>query len=207
MPGSQTQLKLAAILLAAGGSSRLGQAKQLVTIEGQPLVRRSASLLIECGFDPLLVVTGAYREMVDRALDGLEVQRIYNPDWSQGMGSSLALAAASLEVGSVDGVLVMLADQWDVGVPDIERLKTGFITDISMLSCASFQREESTVISPPALFPGIMIRELAKLTGDHGAKPLIGKHSARTRTVELAGASSDLDTPEDLARLRERYRM
>ena len=115
--------RIAAVVLAAGGSARLGRSKQLVVHEGEPLVRRAARAALDAGAEPVIVVLGAHADLVRQALDGLPVSAVVNDAWETGMASSLRIGArAALDAGC-DAVLVTLADQplVDAPVPNAAR--------------------------------------------------------------------------------------
>lgn len=105
----------AAVVLAAGGSTRLGRAKQLLTRNGEPLVRRAARLALETSPRQLLVVVGADREAVTQALLDLPCELVHNAAWRQGLGSSLRAAGAHLR-RDAEPVVVLSCDQ-----PALER--------------------------------------------------------------------------------------
>ena len=195
-------LRLAGILLAAGGSSRLGRPKQLVEIEGQSLVRRAARNWLDlgsCGMEllPLTVVAGHASEKVGQQLVDLPVNVEVCPYWSDGMGASLAFGAG-LVPRNAAGVMVMLCDQWRLDSSGLLRLATRWFSDISII-CASQWRLENTVLyGPPCIFPRNKIHELKCIQKERGAKSLIDRYRDSTRFVQLDEAGFDLDTTEDL---------
>ena len=111
MPASPAQG--AAILLAAGASTRLGHPKQLVRFQNQSLLRRSAALALESGAEPVYVVLGSYAANLQPELEGLAVKVVVNPDWEEGMGSSLRCGIAEMqrETPGASSVLVLVCDQ------------------------------------------------------------------------------------------------
>ena len=105
--------RASAVVLAAGGSSRLGRSKQLVVYGGFPLVVRAARTALETGADPVAVVIGAHASAVAEALSGLPVIAVLNPEWDRGIGRSIATGVRAIidHDSSVGAVLVLLADQ------------------------------------------------------------------------------------------------
>ena len=116
---------LGTILLAAGSSSRLGQSKQLLDMDGEPLVRRQARLLLSLKPACLVVVTGAEQHAVEQALEGLPVRAVHNPRWADGMGHSLACGIAAMPE-RVRGALLLLCDQWKITSADLSALSGGW---------------------------------------------------------------------------------
>ncbi len=190
--------KLGAVLLAAGGSSRLGRPKQLLRIEDEALVTRAARRLIDLEPGSVTVVTGSDSQAVNDQLTDLPVQIVHNPRWEEGMGSSLAAGVKNLPA-EIEGVLIMLCDQWQVGLADLQDLVQAWNADISHISAACWLEEGQRVIGPPAIFPRALFDELATLKGDRGARAVIEKHRARATFVALDSARYDLDKPGDLA--------
>lgn len=191
--------KLAAILLAAGPSSRLGRPKQLLEFNGETLVRRAARLLLELGLK-VIAVTGAESVKVEKSLKGLALDTVYNENWVQGMGESIARGASKIPAG-YDGVLIMQCDQWRIQKDDLFSLISSWNSDISRIYATSWCSKESLVYGPPVIFPSDLIHELKNVKGQMGAKALLDQYSGRLELVGMANAASDLDTTEDLKRL------
>ena len=197
MTRPDSQNKLGALLLAAGGSSRMGQPKQLLRIENEALVTRMARRLIDLEPASVLVVTGSASQLVIDQLSGLPVQIVHNPRWEEGMAGSLAVGVKNLPV-EIDGVLIMLCDQWRVGREDLQELVQAWNTDISQIAAACWHDEGQQVIGPPAIFPRALFEELTSLKGDRGARVVIEKHRERASFVAMESAFFDLDEPADL---------
>jgi molybdenum cofactor cytidylyltransferase len=189
--------KLTAVLLAAGGSSRMGRPKQLLRVEGEALVTRMARRLI--GLEPasVMVVTGSASQAVNDQLSGLPIQIVHNPRWEEGMASSLATGVKNLPA-EIEGVLIMLCDQWQVGLADLQQLVQAWNADISQIAAACWHDEGRQVIGPPAIFPRDLFEELTTLKGDRGARAVIEKHRDRASFLAMKNARFDLDEPTDL---------
>ncbi len=194
--------KLGIVLLAAGGSRRLGQPKQLLQIEGESLVFRAARSLL--GLDParLVVVTGASSAAVNDQLAGLPAYPVHNPDWSRGMGTSIALGLRNLP-RDLAGVLIMPCDQWRVDLHDLERLTERWIADISFIVTSTWNATEARIYGPPAIFPRKIFHELMSLDGDVGARSIIEKYRSTVEFVPLENAAFDVDVPADLCPLEK----
>ncbi len=193
-------VELHAILLAAGGSSRLGRAKQLLEHQGETLVHRAARLL--AGIAPrVTVITGAQADAVGEALQGLNVDRRHNERWREGVGSSIALATREFEPGT-RAAMVMLCDQYRIDAQDLERLLDAWRAEPSRIAAARWGEQ----FGPPVIFPERFFGGLSRLRGDMGARQLLVEQRARVRFVELPHAAADVDDAADLARLRARQR-
>jgi CTP:molybdopterin cytidylyltransferase MocA len=188
---------LAALLLAAGGSSRMGRPKQLIRIENEALVTRMARRLIDLKPRRVMVVTGSAWQAVNDQLSGLPLQIVHNPRWQDGMAGSLAAGVKNLPA-EIDGVLIMLVDQWRVGLADLQELVQAWNADISHIAAACWHEEGRKVIGPPVIFPRALFKELTALKGDRGAKAVIEKHRDRASFVAMKNARFDLDEPQDL---------
>lgn len=186
-----------AILLAAGGSSRLGQSKQLLEIDGVPLVRRQAELLLALQPASVVVVSGAEQLAVELALQGLPVQRVHNPNWQQGMGTSLACGIRAMPE-RVRGALLLLCDQWRITAVDLQTLVTAWQPEPTRAVSAEWADEQGhTVNGAPAIFPRALFFKLAKLQGDRGAQHLLKRYPGGTQRISLPNAAFDIDHPED----------
>ncbi len=188
--------RLAAVVLAAGSSSRLGEPKQLVTLHGERLLDRMIRIAHEAGADPVFVVLGAeYQRMVDVLQTNHFAPRILiNKAWRGGMASSIALGATAAERAGVEDLLVLSCDQVAVTPEHLRKL---VITSNREHVVASYYWERRGI---PALFPEFSLHALQDLTGDTGAREILQDEAVLT--VPLPGGESDVDTPEDLQRLR-----
>jgi CTP:molybdopterin cytidylyltransferase MocA len=190
---------LACVLLAAGGSRRLGTPKQLARSRAKPLLRRAlegARRALPAA--SLVVVVGAQatrlRLLVRRTELGAKV--VYNPHWRDGIASSLQAGVGALP-RAANAVLVLLADQPAVDARAIARLATAWRSRPSQPAAAAYLDR----LGVPAILPRRYWRSLRELRGDSGARTLL--RSARNVTrVAMPEAELDVDTPEDLRQLR-----
>ena len=176
-----------ALILAAGASARLGQPKQLVRFGGETLLDRAIRIATEAGCAPVVVVLGAFEDMIRAQCELKDVSTVSNADWMEGMGTSLAQGVH--ELANAAGILVMTCDMPAVTVDHLRNLAG------SMRMMASSYAGRKGV---PAYFPNDFTPELAKLKGDVGARELLRLADA----IELLGGDLDVDTFEDLARAR-----
>ncbi len=102
---------IALVLLAAGGSTRMGTPKQLLSYKGQPLIRHAAQTALDSGCDPVIVVLGCHIGEIRAALDGLNVVVVENTEWDSGMGTSIRAGISAAEIMGCDGAILALADQ------------------------------------------------------------------------------------------------
>jgi CTP:molybdopterin cytidylyltransferase MocA len=182
------------VLLAAGNGSRLGQPKALVELAGSTLAERGVSLLGDGGADPVIVVTGA----VPVEIPG--VVAVHNPDWETGMGSSLATGLLALAHGDAEAAVIALADQPLVGAESVRRLITAFRSGAAVAVAAYGGKPRNPVLIAREHWPAVL--ELA--AGDTGARPFLRAHPELVALIECGdtGRPDDVDTPEDLARVR-----
>lgn len=190
---------LGALLLAAGGSTRLGRPKQLLLIDGEPLVRRQARLLLALEPACVIVVTGAVADEVGAALTGLDIVLAHNPDWERGMGGSLACGMRAMPE-RVRGALLLLVDQYRVDTQDLERLIATWGADPLAAVSASWDDQRG----PPIVFPRSLFERVSRLRGESGARAVLRRFRGRQIAVPVANAAFDLDTAADIAPL-ERY--
>ncbi|MGD9629389.1 MAG: NTP transferase domain-containing protein [Pyrinomonadaceae bacterium] len=190
--------KIAGLLLAAGGSTRLGGPKQLVEFEGKSLIRRAAEALIGAGCSPVVAVLGAEIAGSQRELAGLDIEIIINDSWESGMGTSIACGMRSVLAFEpvADAVLVSLCDQ---ALVTAERLRP-FIENFAGSGADVIAAHYNDVAGVPALFSARAFPELAALTGEKGARELI-RSTADAITIPLPEAAVDVDTAADLNRL------
>ena len=186
---------IAAVVLAAGGSSRLGRPKQLVPIHGEPLVRRAARAALDAGCRPVMVVLGAEQEAVGAAVADLPVQPVGNPRWADGVGSSIACGVRAAAADGPAGCIVLPCDQPQLSegvlAALIERYRRG---EAQAVACAYGGTVGAPVLFAPALFD-----RLSALTGDSGAKRVL-RDCAPLQVVDFPGGELDIDTDADLHR-------
>ena len=200
MNDESRKLILGAVLLAAGPSSRLGRSKQLVRVNDETLIRRTARLVLGMGLDYVTVVSGCGADLVEAELEDLPVSVVFNRDWQQGMGSSINCGVRLMPQG-VDGVLLMVCDQWRLESDDLNGLFEAWQSDISKIYVACWDEGAAFVSGPPALFPRKIIPELKSMQPNRGARQLIDRYMDIVEFVKMENAAFDLDRPEDLERL------
>ena len=186
--------RIAAVLLAAGSSSRMGDAnKLLATVGGKPLVRIAAEAALGSRAVSLTVVTGHERGRIESALAGLGAAFVHNPDHAAGLSTSLRAGLASLS-DDIDGAVVLLGDMPEVTARTVDRVIAAFRPGRIVVPVAGGKRGN------PVLWSRQFFPELMRVTGDTGGRALIEANSGMVTEIELgSGVSLDIDTPEALA--------
>lgn len=191
--------RLSVIILAAGASRRLGQPKQLVQYKGESLIRRAIQSAESLSPHEILVITGAETEAVQVEVKKTTAQSVHNPDWNNGMGTSIAKGAQSIDNKS-QGLMIILCDQWRILPEDLQLLVKTWHNDPSQIICSATEDR----CGPPVIFPANCVKELSVLTGNHGAHSVLDIHQDLVSRVTLQNAAFDLDTPSQLPELSKR---
>jgi CTP:molybdopterin cytidylyltransferase MocA len=190
-------LKTAAIVLAAGASTRLGEPKQLATLGRETLLGRAVRVAREAGCSPVLVVLGAgYESILAEIARGTlgEVVPVINDRWKEGMASSIffGVRALGFVAKQARGVILMTCDQ-----PAVTAKHLRALADLGEVTASEYAGQRGV----PAYFPASWFAALSKLKGDGGARELLRE----ARTVALEGGELDLDTPDALKEARRRF--
>ncbi|NNH33275.1 NTP transferase domain-containing protein, partial [Rhizobium sp. SEMIA 4085] len=191
---------VAIVLLAAGRARRMGeggQQKLLAEFDGMPLMRRSASIAVASRALSVVAVTGHRRAEIEAALEGLNVQPVFNSDYASGMASSLAAGFAHAHANGAEGVLVMLADMPGVSTADLDHLISAFeqAEGRAIVRAVCGGKRGNPVILPRSLYHAVL-----SLEGDVGARHIV--ETARLPVVDVdigESAHLDVDTPEAIA--------
>lgn len=187
------------LLLAAGGSRRFGQPKQLLEFEGKTLLRRAAETLVNSACEPVVVVLGAESARSRTEIADLPLNICINENWQTGMSSSITTGLSKMLKFDSDlaAVMITLCDQPYVTADHVD------------LFAAEFRRSEAAIIAAgyegtfgvPALFSREMFDKLFQLEGDKGARDLIRNGVDGVVTIKLEEAAFDIDTLDDVGRL------
>lgn len=193
---------ISALLLAAGSARRFGAPKLLEQLGDRPVIRWAADVLLASDIDRLAVVVPPDHRALAKALDGLGVSLVVNPDPERGIGASIAAGVSALE-DDAGAVLVALADE--------PALDPAVVAAVIETYRGSRSRAPHAIVAPiyrgvpghPVLFDRSVFPELRALTGDRGARSVVERDASRVAVVEIdAPPAGDVDTPEDLARMR-----
>ena len=177
----------------------MGQPKQLLVFEGETLIQRAIRIARDAGTSPVLVVLGAHRQEIETRVDFSAAVVVVNPEWDEGMASSIRAGIRALdeEAPECSGVLLMICDQPAVTADHLRKMLIAFQQD-SASAVASVYAGKRGI---PAIFPRAAFADLLVLRGDQGARDLLSAPFRRVIEVPLAGGEVDIDRPEDLSYL------
>lgn len=189
-----------AIILAAGGSSRFGQAKQLLSFQGESLVRRAVRGAIEAGCACVTVVVGNARDRIETELRETPAVIVENPEWQHGLGTSIRCGLRHLlrSRPELDAVVLLACDQPFVDASVITSLIAQRETSHKPIVACSY----ANTLGIPALFNRSCFESLLALPDDSGAKALIESRSADVAQMEFEKGAIDIDTPADFEQIR-----
>jgi molybdenum cofactor cytidylyltransferase len=200
-PPAVAPRRIAAVLLAAGRSTRMGGPNKLLAeIAHRPLVRIAAEEALKSRAKPVIVVDGHQRDQVERALAGLPLSVVHNPDFANGLGTSLKAGIAAVPADA-DGAIVLLGDMPQVDAALIDRLIAAFDPDRGALVVVpTFEGKRGN----PVLWSRRFFPDLMAIEGDVGARNLIGRYGEAVVEVPVEGKAAlvDVDTPEALIGVR-----
>ncbi len=188
----------AAVILAAGGSSRFGNSKPLLLWRDKPFIRQVAETALQVGLDPVVVVTGYTADRVKAALDGLQVQVIYNPDWTSGQAMSVISGVSALPA-RIGAAIFLLADQPQVSPTIITALLERHRQSLAPIVAPLVQGKRAN----PVLFDRSTFASLMTISGDSGGRQVFSRFKVSWLEWNDANLLLDVDTPEDYQRLLE----
>ena len=191
-----------AILLAAGESRRMGKSKQMLEVDGMPLLLRTVKVLREAAvIRKLIVVLGANADQHLDALSHEEVHIVLNQRWQQGMGTSLHAGLEQLSVDDLPGgILLSVCDQPLLSATVIRNLTRAM--EPGKIAAAEYA---PGVVGTPAAFSIYFLNDLKSVPPEGGARQLFSRFSSRLITIPFPNGSLDLDTPEDYAQFRQQH--
>jgi len=192
-------MRVGLIILAAGGSTRLAQPKQLLPLRGRTLLRHAAETALASACRPVVVVLGAGADRLQGEVAGLDVTVVNNTQWRTGMGSSIRAGMEALAAVRCEGVVVMLCDQPLVSARLLDQLGEIGRLDKSGLAAVEY----SGTIGVPAFFSSAFFPQLIALPADAGAKTILLQHRPEAARVPFQEAALDIDTNEDYRRLQK----
>ena len=192
-------MKLSILILAAGNSSRLGQPKQLIEFEGQTLIERVTETALMVS-DNILIIFGGNSELIIPKIERFSdtISTIFNPNWQQGMGTSIRIGVENLAEKS-DAILILLSDQPFISSLLLKNMIQIFQKSLNpIVSCIYNQQ-----LGVPMLFDKSVFPELIKLSGDRGAKSFLHLYKDTISTIDFPEGIIDIDTFKDLEKLKK----
>lgn len=184
----------AAVIMAAGGSSRMGSLKQLIQIHGRSLLRCAAEAACAAQVEDVVIVLGHEAARLRGELRGLRARVVENAAWQTGMRSSLQAGIRAL-APETQAALFMVCDQPHVTTEHLNAL----IDALPASGLDPVASGYSGTVGVPAIIPRTYFADLLALPGETGAKSFLLAHAARIKIVPFPGGEADIDTPADLA--------
>lgn len=182
------------MILAAGASSRMGRPKALLNWGSSTIVETLVEAHHKGGLHGVVLIAGAHFDEIELQLKRLEAQVCYNPEWSRGMGSSLAAGIRFIEseFPKAPSVLISLCDQPLFGVSEIRRLQEEYLAFPDQITASAYEAGPGV----PAIFPREYWKSLKSCPLDSGAKAYLRQHTNSVRVLDIGEATMDVDTPE-----------
>ena len=195
-PASSSGSRCGLVILAAGASRRMGSPKQLIEIEGRPLLVRAIEAALTAPVWPVVVVLGANAAAIRPVIAHLPVLVVENPAWPEGMASSIREGIGALRQFSrtLDAAVLALCDQPGFSAATVESLLAAHRATGRGIVAARYAGR----LGAPALFTRGHFAALSALTGEEGARDLLKADPTLVAAVDLPELARDLDTPADL---------
>ena len=195
-------MRVAAVVLAAGGSTRFGEPKQLAAFRSQTFVRHIVAAAIEAGCAPVVVVVGEDAAQITLELTGLAASIVMHPQWSIGLGSSIGVGIQRLidSAAELDAAILLACDQPFVSAVALRQLIQLRLTSGKPIVASAY----AATLGIPALFDRSCFPDLLQLKGDSGAKGIILSRQHDVAPFNFPAAAIDIDTPADYQRFLAR---
>jgi len=184
--------KIAAVVLAAGASTRMGEPKQLLSWKSTTLLNHCLNEVVQAKIHQTIVVLGAYHQKIQATINQSNIQCLINKNWEKGMGSSIALVAQALKNKDIDGLLIVLADQPFVNTNYLNTLIKEFTPKKEQIIATNYD----DTIGVPVIFDKYYFEELSLLKEKQGAKQLIHQYIQNVIKIIPDFNHQDIDTPE-----------
>jgi molybdenum cofactor cytidylyltransferase len=194
-------MRVAAVVLAAGGATRFGKPKQLAIFQGQTFVRRIVAAASEAGCMPIIVVVGPNAAQITSEVVGLPVSVALNGNWSEGLGSSIAVGVehAADIAPDLDAAILVACDQPFVNAATLSQLIQLHLENGKPIVASAY----AETLGIPALFDRSCFADLLALRGDSGAKGIILARGHDVASFDFPAAGIDIDTAADYEKLRD----
>jgi molybdenum cofactor cytidylyltransferase len=188
------------IILAAGGSSRFGEPKQLLKWKGEALIRHVTRNAINAGLSPVVVVTGSSGEEVKKSIKDFPVRIVINNDWTKGMSTSIKAGLSAL-LGEVGGVVFLQADQPQIPAMLIRSVVQAHQTSLNPIIAPQIDGQRGN----PVLFDVSTFSELLSIEGDVGGRVLFSSYPVEWVPWHDANILMDIDSPEDYLKFLDTF--
>ena len=187
--------------MAAGSSSRLGYAKQLVGFKGKSLLQHTLDASASLEFDSKVLILGAGKEKIENEIDAKDFEIVNNENWEEGMSTSIisGLKKSLENEKNLQHLLILLADQPLVRRDKIEQLVEAHLRGSKPATFSEYAGN----VGVPAVFSSEVFQHLKQLKGDQGAKKLISENRFDYGTLKFEDGNFDVDTAEDVERLKK----
>jgi molybdenum cofactor cytidylyltransferase len=192
-------MRVAAVVLAAGGSARFRKPKQFGLFQGETFIRRIVAAAIQAGGAPVVVVTGKDSARIGLELSGLTVSIAVNPDWQSGMGSSIVVGIRHVMnlAPDLEAVVLLTCDQPFVNAAVLTQLTQLRLTTGKPIIASAY----AETLGIPALFDRSCFPDLLQLKGDSGAKATILARPHDIASFDFPAGAIDIDTAADYKKL------
>ncbi|MFF2587650.1 NTP transferase domain-containing protein [Peribacillus butanolivorans] len=206
MERRKSMLKVGAVILAAGMSTRMGKPKLLLPLNGQPLFKHALKATVDVSLQPIVLIAGHYIEEIRHYTHDFEdIEIIYNQNYANGMASSLKLGIQAVKK-DVDAVMVFLADQPLVSKSIVQLLIDHYKAHKheGIRIVRSKYKED---LGHPILFDAELFNEFDSIEGDQGGKEIIKKYTQLTKIISFDNQmwGMDVDTPEDYLKMKKYF--
>ena len=194
-------MRVAAVVLAAGGSTRFGKPKQFALFQGETLIRRTVAAAIEAGCAPVVVVTGEDSAQITSELTRFTVTIAMNPDWQSGLGSSIVVGIRNAMnlASDLDAAVLLTCDQPFVNAAVLTQLMQLRLTSGKPIIASAY----AETLGIPALFDRSCFSDLLRLKGDSGAKKIILARAQDVASFNFPAGEIDIDTAADYKKLEQ----
>lgn len=194
--GSRADRSIGGLVLAAGTSSRFGEANKLLTsVDGEPIVRRAVETLLDAGIEPIVVVVGHEAKTVREAVSGLPVRTVYNEAYASGQASSVRVGIRAVETVEIDAAIIALGDMPFVAPGTVETVIAAYRAGAGDALAAAHSGDRGN----PVLFDRRFFETLTAVDGDVGGREiLLESDTSVLVAVEDPGVRRDIDERADL---------
>jgi molybdenum cofactor cytidylyltransferase len=189
--------KTGIIILAAGSSTRMGELKQLMMYKNKTFLQHIIGEAKNANLEPVICVTGYESDLITKSISVMDVDIVYNENWSDGMGTGIAAGIKRILLSDADSVILAVSDQPHVSSElfrNMEKLKDE--SGKRIVACSYAQ-----TLGTPVLFGKHYFNDLKLLTGNEGAKKIVKLNMPDVCTIEFEKGSIDIDTKQDYEKL------